>query len=142
MYRPNCFFDAIICDPPYGHRAFSRRTGMEETRKTKRHERLKKKYGPNIKQKRKGDDGYVEESLENVQDKSENAEEDDEDIDDKEYLVYNKGEKDSYFFSPLIQCSIEQIFANLLHLGDLCLRLNGLLVCLFPTKLEKIEDDL
>jgi 23S rRNA G2445 N2-methylase RlmL len=44
-FRLNETFDAIICDPPYGYRAFSRQKGMEDTKKTKRIRRLKKKYG-------------------------------------------------------------------------------------------------
>jgi tRNA G10 N-methylase Trm11 len=109
-FRQGSIFDAIVCDPPYGQRAFSRSTGMEESKRERREQRLKNKFGEN----------YVE----------------------KEILI-NKGviekEDDIYLHSPLIQCTVEQIFENLLNLGDKCLKLHGLLVCLYPTKRSKEE---
>jgi tRNA G10 N-methylase Trm11 len=112
-FREGDMFDAIICDPPYGQRAFTRSTGMEETKKEKREKRLKEKYG----------DSYVD----IVEDK----------------LQKNKQSQDTkikdLLFSPLTHCSVDQIFENLLNMADKCLKVNGLLVCLYPTKRTKEE---
>jgi tRNA G10 N-methylase Trm11 len=140
-FRDCEYFDAIICDPPYGHRAFTRSTGMKEEKKVKREARLEKKY-KNFKKK----DGKSK----NHETKTEKMKKDNEseliEIDNsKEHLiVYDKQTKepfDPYFFSPLKQCSVEQIFENLLFLGNKCLKKNGYLVCLYPTKKSKEEDE-
>jgi tRNA G10 N-methylase Trm11 len=111
-FRQGEIFDAIICDPPYGHRAFSRSTGIGEEKKERREKRLRAKYGEN----------YCEKEI--IANKGGNIEE---------------KENDIYLHSPLIQCSVDQIFQNLLNLADKCLKDNGLLVCLYPTKRNKEE---
>ncbi len=113
FFRSGEIFDSIICDPPYGQRAFSRKTGMEDPKKQKRQARLKEKYG---------------ELLE-----KENIPSD---------IVYDKsGNTDSYHFAPLKQCSIEDIFKNLLDLGSKTIVKGGSLVCLFPHKRNKGEEE-
>jgi tRNA G10 N-methylase Trm11 len=115
-FRQGEYFDAIVCDPPYGHRAFTRKTGMEDEKKEKRNKRLQEKYGKK------------EESNEDI--KREIVQEEISDITKKD---------ETYFFAPLLHCSVEQIFENLLHLGDLCLKRGGILVCLYPTQRKKDE---
>jgi tRNA G10 N-methylase Trm11 len=115
-FRDGEYFDAIICDPPYGHRAFTRKTGMEEEKKEKRNKRLKEKYG---KTKEELDVEYSDKKEEEIEDISKKDE--------------------SYFFAPLLHCSIEQIFENLLNLGNKCLKRGGVLVCLYPTQRKKDE---
>jgi hypothetical protein len=62
---------------------------------------------------------------------------------EKEIIANKEGidlkENDIYLHSPLINVSVDQIFENLLNLGDKCLKDNGLLVCLYPTKRKKDE---
>lgn len=116
-FRQGGYFDAIVCDPPYGHRAFTRKTGMEEDKKEKRNKRLQEKYGK------------TKDQL-NEEDKSPKIEEENTDVTKKD---------DTYFFAPLLHCSVEQIFENLLHLGDLSLKKGGVLVCLYPTQRKKDE---
>ncbi len=117
FFRYGEIFDSIICDPPYGQRAFTRKTGMEDPKKQKRQARLKEKYGELIENENK--------TSINVGD-----------------MVYDKsGKTDSYHFAPLKQCSIEDIFKNLLDLGDKTIVKGGNLVCLFPHKRNKGEEE-
>jgi tRNA G10 N-methylase Trm11 len=115
-FRNGECFDAIICDPPYGHRAFTRKTGMEEEKKEKRNKRLKEKYGNN-----------KEDEID--KENTNNGEYPDE--------IFKKDE--TYFFAPLLHCSVEQIFENLLNLANMCLKSKGTLVCLYPTQRKKDE---
>jgi tRNA (guanine10-N2)-methyltransferase len=114
-FRQGEYFDAIVCDPPYGHRAFTRKTGMEDQKKEKRNKRIQEKYDKN---------------KEEINDRNTKTEEDNTDIFAKD---------ETYFFAPLLHCSVEQIFENLLNLGDLCLKKGGILVCLYPTQRKKDE---
>ncbi len=116
FFRKGEIFDSIVCDPPYGQRAFSRITGMEGERKLKRHTRLKEKYGDLLKH--------------NIEDICLGG------------MVYDKNNTiDPYHFAPLKQCSIEEIFKNLLILGDKTIVKGGNLVCLYPHKRSKDEDE-
>jgi len=114
VFRNSNAFDTIICDPPYGHRAFTRRKGKEEKKKEKRKKRIMKKYE---------DKNKKNEMIKNekeIESNEEQEDEEDEEEEIKEELV-NKNDGKLYF-APLKQCSVEQIFENLLHLADLCLK--------------------
>jgi len=125
-FRRSEYFDAIVCDPPYGHRAFSRKTGMEDEKREKRKDRLRKKYGKLIQ----------EEEIE-VND----FEDEEEYINSKNLVFDNAKITDPYHFAPLKQCSIDAIFSNLLNLGNLTLKKGGALVCLYPTSIAKGEEE-
>ena len=153
-FRYSEYFDSIVCDPPYGHRAFTRKTGMEDDRKLKRERRLRNKYGKLLTDK--NEEGS---KVDNDQDAHHNVGEDETDINKKEKselidkminlkvtenknIVYdNKNQVDTHFFAPLKQCSVENIFENLLNLGDLTIKKGGILVCLYPTKVAKGEEE-
>jgi len=149
-FRKGECFDMIICDPPYGHRAFTRKTGITEAKRAKREARLAKKY-ENFSKK-----GETDEKISNkdsiIGDKIETAGEDFESLSEKveeieintnqeESSEKNKDKKDHpLYFSPMNQCSVETIFENLLNLGNQCLKVGGLLVCLYPTSKNKDEE--
>lgn len=144
-FRKGESFDMIICDPPYGHRAFTRKTGITEQKRAKREARLAKKY-ENFKKKKDNKEIYEkyediienEENIEGITEKMEeinintNQEESDDNIKDKK--------EQPMYFSPMNQCSVETIFENLLNLGSQSLKLGGLLVCLYPTSKNKNEE--
>jgi tRNA G10 N-methylase Trm11 len=118
-FRDGECFDSIVCDPPYGHRAFTRKTGKDEQKKEKRVKKIKEKYG-------KTKDELLEEAKLN-----------------NEKLIEEKNEDSkkevSQSFAPLLYCSIEQIFENLLNLATKSLKSGGTLVCLYPTSRTKDE---
>jgi hypothetical protein len=178
-FRKSGFFDSIVCDPPYGHRAFSRKTGMEDDRKAKRERRLIAKYGKLLKDCKDteeakqaqiemekeiaklslsdNEDDELELELEEDEDEAEGeGEEEKVDIDtqmeninglttetpEKNMVYLNKeGQIETYHFAPLKMCPIEIIFENLLKLGDLALAKGRCLVCLYPTKQNKGEEE-
>lgn len=109
FYREG-IFDAIICDPPYGYRAFSR----ENTGKTayKNPEMLDEYNNGLI----KGEEKLDKMTFEN--DYSEDG--------------FNPYQGGVLCFAPLKLCSIDQIFQNLLNFASRVLRTDGLLVCLYP----------
>ena len=43
VMRAHEMFDTIICDPPYGHRAFTRKTALDEDIKLKNEKKLKRR---------------------------------------------------------------------------------------------------
>jgi tRNA (guanine10-N2)-methyltransferase len=140
-FKNRGFFDSIICDPPYGYRAISRKTGMKEEKKEKRQKRLTEKYGNLLK--------INQDNLDKRDEKDSNDETTNKNIEEpidintcKErhrVFTYN-GKNETFIFSPLKQCSVESIFENLLNLGDSCLKEGGLLVCLYPTEKPKEQD--
>ena len=146
-FRLNGFFDSVVCDPPYGHRAFSRKTGMEDDKKEKRQKRLIEKYGSLLQGKSKDLVKEIEE--ENKKEIEEEESEDSEDLDENEEkklfdgsIVYNKDNKiETYNFAPLKQCSVEKIFENLLNIANLALKKDGPLVFLYPTQFKKGEEE-
>jgi tRNA G10 N-methylase Trm11 len=111
-FRDGEYFDAIVCDPPYGHRAFTRKTGMDEEKKEKRNKRLKEKYGKT---------------------KEELSEENNIKIEDLSL------KDETYFLARLLHCSVEQLFEKLIYLGNKCLKSGGILICLYPTQRKKDE---
>lgn len=131
------FFDAIICDPPYGFRACSKKSGLSDIKKEKRGKRIKEKI-EKVKDdiiKSKEEDNDKDIANQNTSTIKENKiEEFDPNV------IYGNGEIRS--FTPLQQCEVSQIFDNLLSFGAEALKQNGLLVCLFPTKKSKSEQDL
>lgn len=134
------FFDAIVCDPPYGDRAFSRKTGMESNKKEKRQQRLKKKYGKLLFPEDNTNNNLASTNAEEI---NVNPDHDPDTITNTDSnLVYSKEKMfDSYHFAPLKMCSVNKIFENLLNLGSICVKKGGILVCLFPVKKEKGEEE-
>ena len=138
------FFDAIICDPPYGQRAFTRKSGLETKKKEKRDKRLKEKYSDFIENKKFLKDNKEEKNNLN-NDKDNNSDENnseheviDEEL-DKEISekVYIDDEK--YKFSPLKHHSVEQIFLDLMDISNKCIKKGGFMVCLYPVYKKKEE---
>jgi tRNA G10 N-methylase Trm11 len=164
--RNNEIFDTIICDPPYGHRAFTRKIALDEDIKIKseikkkRRELNKLKKESEEKEEIKGtennnltqikeNNGETKEFLNRIHDNKDNllinldleAKENinekrlDDDLlssDSGENIDKNNGT--GQYYIPLHQIEKEKIYENLLHMGKLCLRKGGLLVCLYPFK--------
>ena len=130
--KKNFLFDAIICDPPYGWRAGVRKTGLSENKKEKREKRLE--------QKRKNKKGNEEEFEDDKEDKDKNkiinAENEDMDYN---YVVVN-GKKN--MFLPTSHTSVNDIFDGLINFAKDNLKIGGFLVCLFPVRKEKDQEDL
>ena len=124
--KNNFYFDAIICDPPYGFRACSKKTGQSAYQKQKREGRINKRK-------------------EQIQKEKENEimdDNDDDKGDKKEFdpdYVYMYGNKQLYL--PLKHCEVDQIFENLVAFANDVLRKDGLLVCLYPTKRTQEENE-
>jgi tRNA (guanine10-N2)-methyltransferase len=140
-FRKGEYFDMIICDPPYGHRAFTRKTGMTEHKRARREARLAKKY-ENFKKKGESKNKIVDKNEEKYDESPDDINEKMEEIDintnyDDESIEKNEHPK---YFSPLNQCSVATLFENLLNLGIQCLKVGGLLVCLYPTCKDKDKD--
>jgi len=149
-------FDSILCDPPYGHRAFQREIGIINPEKEGRDERIKKREEKKKRiQERKDKKKELEKcdecdkiyDKENNNKNSEIKDNDKIDIDidlsdpesedleeDKEDVDINNIPKQSYV--PLKKANNKQIFLSLIHLADNCLRKGGLLVFLYPTTKE------
>jgi len=139
-FRKGEYFDMVVCDPPYGHRAMTRKTGMTEERRAKRELRLAKKY-ENFKKADKEEEKKmkIEESITSLSEKVGEIEINTckEDVDKESEKIF---EEHPIYFSPLNQCSVETIFENLLNLASQCLKVGGLLVCLYPTSKQKDEE--
>ena len=116
----NLLFDSIICDPPYGWRACSKKTGLSDYKKEKRNKRL------DIKQK-------IKEENEN-----ENHSEDEKNI-NYDYVNYGNEKR---LFLPTSHCETDIIFDSLIKFSNECLKKNGILVCLFPVKKNYGEEEL
>ena len=155
--KKNFLFDAIVCDPPYGWRAGVRKTGLSSTKKEKREKRLEKKR--NKKNKNKDNNNEEDEKeIPNNEDKNDENDEsnnnnqinDDENNNknviniENEDMNYNycdtNGEK--RMFLPTSHCSVNSIFDGLINFAIDNLKVGGFLVCLFPVKKEKEEEDL
>ena len=155
--KKNFLFDAIVCDPPYGWRAGVRKTGLSSTKKEKREKRLEKKR--NKKNKNKDNNNEEDEKeIPNNEDKNDeyyesnnnNQINDDENNNknviniENEDMNYNycdtNGEK--RMFLPTSHCSVNSIFDGLINFAIDNLKVGGFLVCLFPVKKEKEEEDL
>ena len=132
-FRKNNFlFDAIICDPPYGWRAGVRKTGLSENKKEKREKRLEQK-----RKNKKGNDEEIEDDKDD-KDKNEIINAENEDM-DYNYVVVN-GEKN--MFLPTSHTSVNDIFDGLINFAKDNLKVGGFLVCLFPVRKEKDQEDL
>ena len=130
--KKNFLFDAIVCDPPYGWRAGVRKTGLSDTKKEKREKRLEQKR----KEKKENDD--IKEDNNNDNNKNEIINAENEDM-DYNYVVVN-GEKN--MFLPTSHTSVNDIFNGLISFALDNLKKGGFLVCLFPVRKEKEEEDL
>ena len=130
--KQNFLFDAIICDPPYGWRAGVRKTGLSDTKKEKREKRLEQKR----KNKKENDDTKEDNNNDNNKNEIINAENEDMDYN---YVVVN-GEKN--MFLPTSHTSVNDIFNGLISFALDNLKKGGFLVCLFPVRKEKEEEDL
>ena len=137
--KKNLLFDAIVCDPPYGWRAGVRKTGLSDTKKEKREKRLE--------QKRKNKKSNNNEDIKDDEDiKEEKDNKDDNNIitaenEDMDYnYVMANGEKK--MFLPTSHTSVNNIFDGLISFAQDNLKVGGFLVCLFPVRKEKDEEDL
>jgi tRNA G10 N-methylase Trm11 len=133
-------FDAIVCDPPYGWRAGVRKTGLSDFKKEKREKRLEQKR-KNKKEKDNDDNKNKDNDINNKEDDKEeniiiNAENEDMDYN---YVMAN-GEKK--MFLPTSHTSVNNIFDGLINFAKDNLKIGGFLVCLFPVRKEKDEEDL
>ena len=142
-FRKNNFlFDAIVCDPPYGWRAGVRKTGLSNTKKEKREKRLEQKRRKNKKDKIENKDS--EENNNEIEEEEDDKEEnkiinaENEDM-DYNYVMAN-GEKK--MFLPTSHTSVNNIFEGLINFSKNNLKIGGFLVCLFPVRKEKDEEDL
>ena len=133
--KKNFLFDAIVCDPPYGWRAGVRKTGLSDTKKEKREKRLEQKR----KNKKDNDDTKDNENkIENEKNKNEIITAENEDM-DYNYVFVN-GEKN--MFLPTSHTTVNDIFDGLINFALDNLKVGGFLVCLFPVRKEKEEEDL
>ena len=130
--KNNHVFDAIICDPPYGYRACSKKTGLSEYKKEKREKRINKKKEEMLKENENNEENEESEEEENEDNKEK-------DEFNPDYVLYG-GEK--RLFLPLKKCEVSQIFENLINFANDSLKKDGILVCLYPTKRTKKEKDL
>ena len=139
--KKNLFFDAIICDPPYGWRAGVRKTGLTSNKKEKREKRLEKKRQKN---KENNDIKDDKDDKDNKDDDNNNDNENDKDDINNEDMNFFYFEKDGEkkMFLPTSHTSVNNIFDGLIHFAIDNLKIGGFLVCLFPVRKEKEEEDL
>ena len=143
--KKNLFFDAIICDPPYGWRAGVRKTGLTSNKKEKREKRLEKKRQKNKdKNKENNDIKDDKDDKHNKDDDNNNDNENDKDDINNEDMNFFYFEKDGEkkMFLPTSHTSVNNIFDGLIHFAIENLKIGGFLVCLFPVRKEKEEEDL
>ena len=145
--KQNYLFDAIICDPPYGWRAGVRKTGLSSIKKEKREKRLEQIRNKNKENKDEDKEKEDEkESNENNNDDNNDEKNDNNNIIniENEDMDYNycdtNGEK--RLFLPTSQTSVNNIFDGLINFAINNLKIGGFLVCLFPVKKEKGEEEL
>ena len=143
--KKNLFFDAIICDPPYGWRAGVRKTGLTSNKKEKREKRLEKKRQKNKdKNKENNDIKDDKDDKDNKDDDNNNDKENDKDDINNEDMNFFYFEKDGEkkMFLPTSHTSVNNIFDGLINFAIDNLKIGGFLVCLFPVRKEKEEEDL
>lgn len=153
------FFDAIVCDPPYGQRAFTRKTGLETNRKEKRQKRLKEKYAnyvDKIKQEGSTSQEQIEEKLNeeiqaeinkeiNENEEIEDDEEENEIVNEDEFIknvndnTHGENKENSSKWAQLKHCPLDQIFKNLMEISNRCIKKGGYMVCLYPVNKKKEE---
>lgn len=142
------FFDAIICDPPYGKRAFTRKIGHNAKNKNK------KVYSFN--EKEDSDKNCFEnhtklhinknDSYENLTDSTLESEHRDEEniiqeiengrmIRDIEKI--NMQNNLNIKYAPMQNCTMDQILINLMEISNKNIKKDGYLVYLFPVKISK-----
>ena len=160
LKKGNNLFDAIICDPPYGWRAMVRKTGLSVNKKEKREKRLelkrnKKKNNNNNEEEIDDEKEKKNENNNNNNEKKEdnnNIECNDEDNNNNNNVINIENEDMDYnycdnngekrMFLPTSHCSVNNIFDGLINFALNNLRIGGFLVCLFPVKKEKGEEEL
>lgn len=140
------FFDAIVCDPPYGQRAFTKKSGLESHKKEKRQKRLKEKYADYVDKSKQVDDKPTEEINKEINENEENEDEEENEINEEEFIkevnekTYKDGDKEASFkWAPLKHCPLDQIFKNLMEISDCCVKKGGYMVCLYPVTRKKDE---
>ena len=144
-FRKKNLFDAIICDPPYGWRAGVRKTGLTSNKKEKREKRLEKKRQKNKdKNKENNDIKDDKDDKDNKDDDNNNDNENDKDDINNEDMNFFYFEKDGEkkMFLPTSHTSVSNIFDGLINFAIDNLKIGGFLVCLFPVRKEKEEEDL
>jgi len=143
--KQNYLFDAIVCDPPYGWRAGVRKTGLSSIKKGKREKRLKQIKNKNKENKDEDKEDEKESNENNDDDNNDDNNDNNNNINiENEDMDYNycdtNGEK--RMFLPTSQTSVNNIFDGLINFAINNLKIGGFLVCLFPVKKEKGEEDL
>ena len=137
--KKNLLFDAIVCDPPYGWRAGVRKTGLSDTKKEKREKRLEQKR----KNKKSNNNEDIKDD-EDIKDEKDNKDDNNIITAENEDMDYNyvmaNGEKK--MFLPTSHTSVNNIFDGLINFAKDNLKIGGFLVCLFPVRKEKDEEDL
>ena len=137
--KKNLLFDAIVCDPPYGWRAGVRKTGLSDTKKEKREKRLEQKR----KNKKSNNNEDIKDD-EDIKEEKDNKDENNIITAENEDMDYNyvmaNGEKK--MFLPTSHTSVNNIFDGLISFAQDNLKVGGFLVCLFPVRKEKDEEDL
>ncbi len=139
LRKKNLLFDAIVCDPPYGWRAGVRKTGLSDTKKEKREKRLEQKR----KNKKSNNNEDIKDD-EDIKEEKDNKDENNIITAENEDMDYNyvmaNGEKK--MFLPTSHTSVNNIFDGLISFAQDNLKVGGFLVCLFPVRKEKDEEDL
>ena len=142
--KNNYLFDAIICDPPYGWRAAVRKTGLSVNKKEKREKRLEIKRNKNNKDDKEEDQKDKNINNNEICEENNGIKNEDNNNVEKEDMDYNycytNGEL--RMFLPTSHCSVNNIFDGLIKFAENNLKVGGFLVCLYPVKKEKEEEDL
>ena len=142
--KNNYLFDAIVCDPPYGWRAAVRKTGLSVNKKEKREKRLEIKRNKNNKDDKEEDQKDKNINNNEICEENNGIKNEDNNNVEKEDMDYNycytNGEL--RMFLPTSHCSVNNIFDGLIKFAENNLKVGGFLVCLYPVKKEKEEEDL
>ena len=112
-------FDSIICDPPYGIRAMTRQNTGQMDINHKFDEKI------NLIEGEEKENNIILNKVNDI-------------ANDEDFDPYNDN---TLSFTPLIQCTVNKLFENLLNSSSYNLKVNGLMVCLYPVLIsdEEIE---
>jgi tRNA G10 N-methylase Trm11 len=145
------FFDAIVCDPPYGQRAFTKKSGLETHKKEKRQKRLKEKYADFVDKSKKIEEKLNDEiqaeiskeinENEEIEDEEENEITEEEFIKEINEKTHGDDKEKSFKWAPLKHCPLDQIFKNLMEISERCVKKGGYIVCLYPFTKKKEESE-
>ena len=142
--KNNYLFDAIVCDPPYGWRAAVRKTGLSVNKKEKREKRLEIKRNKNNKDDKEEDQKDKNINNNEICEENNGIKNEDNNNVEKEDMDYNYcyTNEELRMLLPTRYCSCNNIFDGLIKFAENNLKVGGFLVCLYPVKKEKEEEDL